>query len=249
MFLEKEWKRMTDWLNGEGKGSLSSDMAGRVKYMVIAGDLVDGIGVYPDQEADLVAPDISHQYEMLAEAMSRIPDHITIVMMPGNHDAVRIAEPQPPLPVEYQEMFTNESICFLSNPSFFSLSGVHVAAYHGKSLDDLVQLFQNVSYEDPIPGMVEMLKFRHFSPTYGMRNQLAPELKDHLLIKDIPDILVSGHVHRFGYDTYKGVQMIQAGTWQSQTPYQKMLNFKPQPAKMALVELDRPDKYHVWEIT
>ncbi|MGA1820923.1 MAG: DNA-directed DNA polymerase II small subunit [Thermoplasmatota archaeon] len=248
MFLEKEWNRMIRWLNGEGGGSLSDEMAGRIKYLVVAGDLVDGIGIYPDQDKDLIAPDIDKQYEMLAEAMSHIPDHVTLIMIPGNHDAVRIAEPQPPLPREYQDMFTNSHIHFLSNPSFFKLSGVHVAGYHGKSLDDLVQLFKDVTYEDPIEGMKEMVRFRHFSPSYGMRNQLAPEEKDHLIIKDVPDILVSGHVHRYGYDVYKGIQLIQGGTWQSQTPFQKMMNLKPQPAKMALVELDRANAYHTWEI-
>lgn len=248
MFLEKEWNRMIRWLNGEGGGSLPSDMAGRVKYLVVAGDLVDGIGIYPDQEKDLVEPDIGKQYDMLAEAMSRIPDHVSLILMPGNHDAVRIAEPQPPIPGEYQDMFTNSDMHFLSNPTFFKLSGVHVAGYHGKSIDDLVQLFKDVTYEDPIEGMKEMVRFRHFSPTYGMRNQMAPEEKDHLIIKDVPDIMVSGHVHRYGYDVYKGIQLIQGGTWQSQTPFQKMMNLKPQPAKMALVELDRANASHTWEI-
>jgi len=249
MYLDKEWMRMAKWLKGEVNASLPAKDGSRVKYLVIAGDLVDGIGTYPDQEKDLVIKDIFKQYEALGESLSLLPDHIEVVLIPGNHDAVRLAEPQPPLPREYQECFSNSHLHFLSNPAFFSVDGVHVAGYHGKSIDDLVTLFKDVTYENPIEGMKEMLRFRHFSPAYGMRNQISPEERDSLIIEDVPDIFVSGHVHRFGLDDYKGVQLIEGSAWQSQTPFQKMMNLKPQPAKMGIVELDLPDTMQAWELT
>jgi DNA polymerase II small subunit len=249
MYLEKDWNKMVKWLRGERDASLPAKDGSRVKYLVVAGDLVDGIGTYPDQDKDLLIKDIFKQYEALGESLSLLPDHIEVVLIPGNHDAVRLAEPQPPLPKEYQECFSNSHIHFLPNPSFFSIHGVHVAGYHGKSIDDLVTLFKDVSYEDPIEGMKEMLRFRHFSPAYGMRNQISPEERDMLIIEDIPDIFVSGHVHRFGLDNYKGIQLIEGSTWQSQTPFQKMMNLKPQPGRMGVVELDLPDSMHGWELT
>ena len=94
-----------------------------------------------------------------------------------------------------------------------------------------------------------MLRFRHFSPAYGMRNQLSPEERDNLIIDEVPDIFVSGHVHRFGLDNYKGVQLIEGSAWQSQTPFQKMMNLRPQPAKMGVVDLDLRDSMHAWELT
>jgi DNA polymerase II small subunit len=236
-FLHKEWRRMVRWLNCENGDAPGEDIARRVKYLVVSGDLVDGIGIYPDQYKDLEVPDISRQYELLAELMSGIPPHIHIVMVPGNHDAVRLAEPQPALPKEYRDCFSNENIHFVTNPAFFSLSGVNVTAYHGKSIDDMVQLYKEVTYENPLEGMREMLRSRHMSLTYGMRNQLSPEETDMLVIRDVPDVFVTGHVHRFGSAEYKGVQLVQAGTWQSQTSFQRMMNFKPQPAKMALLDL------------
>jgi len=249
MYLEKEWNRMVRWLKGEVDSSMPAKDGSRVKYLVIAGDLVDGIGTYPDQDRDLVIKDIFKQYEALGQSLALLPDHIEVVLIPGNHDAVRLAEPQPPLPKEYQECFSNSHIRFFSNPSFFSLHGVHVAAYHGKSIDDLVTLFKDVTYENPIEGMKEMLRFRHFSPAYGMRNQLSPEEKDNMIIDDVPDIFVSGHVHRFGLDRYRGVQLIEGSTWQSQTPFQKMMNLRPQPARMGVVELDLADSMHPWGLT
>lgn len=249
MYLDKEWKRMVRWLRGEIEASLPGKDGSRVKYLVLAGDLVDGIGTYPDQDRDLLIKDIFKQYEALGESLSMVPDHIHVVLLPGNHDAVRIAEPQPPLPGEFQDCFSNSHIHFLSNPAFFSIHGVHVAGYHGKSIDDLVTLFKDVTYENPIEGMKEMLRFRHFCPSYGMRNQISPEERDNMIIEDIPDIFVSGHVHRFGLESYRGVQLIEGSTWQSQTPFQKMMNLKPQPGKMGIVELDLPDTMHAWELT
>jgi DNA polymerase II small subunit len=249
MYLEKEWNRMVKWLRGENDASLPAMDGTRVKYLVVAGDLVDGIGTYPNQDKDLLIKDIFKQYEALGESLSLLPEHLEIVLIPGNHDAVRLAEPQPPLPEEFQECFSNTHIHFLPNPAFFSIHGVHVAGYHGRSIDDLVTLFKDVSYEDPIEGMKEMLRFRHFSPAYGMRNQISPEERDMLIIDDVPDIFVSGHVHRFGMDTYKGIQLIEGSTWQSQTEFQKMMNFKPQPARMGIVDLDLANSMNEWRIT
>jgi DNA polymerase II small subunit len=249
MYLEKEWNKMVKWLRGERNASLPAKDGTRVKYLILAGDLVDGIGTYPDQDKDLLIKDIFKQYEALGESLSMLPDHLEIILIPGNHDAVRLAEPQPPLPKEYQECFSNAHLHFLPNPAFFSIHGVHVTGYHGRSLDDLVTLFKDVTYEDPIEGMREMLRFRHFSPTYGMRNQISPEERDLLIIDEVPDIFVSGHVHRFGMDNYKGVQLIEGSTWQSQTQFQKMMNFKPQPARMGIVELDLPDSMQGWSLT
>ncbi|MFW3146962.1 MAG: hypothetical protein ACMUIE_09145, partial [Thermoplasmatota archaeon] len=75
------------------------------------------------------------------------------------------------------------------------------------------------------------------------------EERDMLILREVPDILVTGHVHRFGVSDHRGVCMVQAGTWQTQTDFQKMMNFKPQPAKMAVVELDLPNSMHRWELT
>jgi DNA polymerase II small subunit len=236
-FLHKEWRRMIGWLNGSDGSSAGSDITDRIKYLVVCGDLVDGIGIYPDQDQDLEIPDISHQYEALAEILSGVPAHIHVIMVPGNHDAVRLAEPQPAIPKEFRDCFSNERIRFTTNPAFLSLSGVHVTAYHGKSIDDMVQLYKDVTYENPLEGMREMLRSRHMSLTYGMRNQLSPEEMDMMVIREVPDVFVTGHVHRFGSSDYRGVHLIQAGTWQSQTSFQKMMNFKPQPAKVALLDL------------
>ncbi len=58
-----------------------------------------------------------------------------------------------------------------------------------------------------------------------------------MVIDTVPDIFVTGHVHGAGIAHYKGVRLINASTWQSQTSFQKMHNFNPDPAKLYLVHL------------
>lgn len=85
--------------------------------------------------------------------------------------------------------------------------------------------------------MNEMLKRRHMAPLYGGKTPLAPEKEDHLVIDEIPDIFVTGHIHGAGIGMYKGVTTICASTWQSQTSFQKMHNFSPDPAILPVVHL------------
>ncbi len=66
---------------------------------------------------------------------------------------------------------------------------------------------------------------------------MAPEKEDYLVIEDVPDIFVSGHVHGAGISEYRGVKIICASTWQSQTSFQRMHNFNPDPAKLPIVHL------------
>jgi DNA polymerase II small subunit len=70
-----------------------------------------------------------------------------------------------------------------------------------------------------------------------MKTPLAPEKEDHLVIEDVPDIFVAGHVHGAGFLDYRGVKVICASTWQAQTPFQRMHNFHPAPAIMPVVHL------------
>ena len=58
-----------------------------------------------------------------------------------------------------------------------------------------------------------------------------------MVIDRIPDIFVTGHVHSAGVKQYRDILLINASTWQSQTTYQKMLNFNPIPAKVPIVDL------------
>lgn len=228
-FLEDAFCEFIDWL-GDG------DDGGSVRYLIIAGDLVDGVGVYPGQERELDIPDVYEQYKCAAKYLKDVPKNIRVIIAPGNHDAVRLAEPQPALPKKIASMF-RDSVIFIGNPALIEIDGVRILTYHGRSMDDLIATIPKMSYQRPDQVMTEMLRRRHLAPIYGGRVSIAPEAEDHFVIDRIPHILHCGHVHTIGIDRYKGVTMINAGTWQSQTEYQRRMNLDPVPAHAAVVDL------------
>ncbi len=235
-FLQKGWEKFTSWLNGRGITTAKDErMVNDITTMVIAGDLVDGIGIYPGQEKELEVVDIYEQYEMFGKLMEDIPSDIDIIVIPGNHDAVRPAEPQPSLAEDLRKELP-ANITFLSNPAFLDFNGTTALVYHGRSIDDFAKARANFSHAEPIPIMKTMLKFRHIAPICGQKIPLAPEQEDHLAIKDLPDVFVTGHVHKFAMDTYRGVKLLNASAWQAQTEYQAMMNFVPDPCRIAVLD-------------
>lgn len=232
-FLEDHWQKMIEWLKSN---AYNMDL----DYLVLPGDVVDGIGIFPGQEKELEIEDIYMQYESLADHLKGIPDHIKIIMQPGNHDAVRLAEPQPALGDIFTKDF-DSNIIMAGNPVTLKVEDRSIITYHGKGIDDWVSNVQGLSYEEPLGIMREMLKRRHMAPIYGARNALAPEKKDYLAIEHVPDVYVTGHIHGAGYAEYNGVKIINASAWQSQTSYQKMHNFHPDPAIMPIVHLGTGD--------
>lgn len=231
-FLIDTWNRFVYWISGEDPTGLSSG----VGCIVIAGDIVDGIGVYPGQEDELEIKDIYEQYQLAADLISEIPSRIKIVISPGNHDIVREAEPQPALPKEIQSLFTS-NVIFVGNPSWITISSRPVLIYHGRSIDDFVLKVPGLSYREPELAMVEMLRRRHLCPIYGNRVSVAPEIEDHYVIDKPPAILHCGHVHVVGITRYKGVTVINSGTWQGQTEFQKKMNIQPTPGIVPHVDL------------
>ncbi|MDD1673861.1 MAG: DNA-directed DNA polymerase II small subunit [Methanomicrobiales archaeon] len=224
-FMNKEWNKFVSWVEG-------SD----AQYLLIAGDLVDGIGVYPNQDSELVIRDIYEQYATLGEMLSTLPHHIIIVLSPGNHDIVRGVEPQPPIPENFRKGFPSNCV-WVENPCLLSLQGVRVLMYHGRSIDDMIGLIPDASYAHPQQMMEEMLRRRHLALTYGKRVPLAAEKTDRLIIDPVPEILHTGHIHTSGITTYRGVLGINAGAWQSQTVFQKQMNINPTPGRAVVLDL------------
>jgi DNA polymerase II small subunit len=233
-FMVDAWQRFLQWLNGEVDDP--SGLATEVQYVVIAGDIVDGIGIYPGQEKGLAIMDIYDQYHAAAQWLNSIRKDIKVIIAPGNHDIVRQAEPQPSLPEDIQGYFRKDML-FVGNPAWVTLGGRSVLIYHGRSIDDLVLRLPGISYAAPEKAMIEMLRRRHLSPIYGSRVSIAPEHEDHYVISRPPAILHCGHVHTVGIARYKGVAVINSGTWQSQTDFQKKMNIQPVAGVVPIVDL------------
>ncbi|WP_298665346.1 DNA-directed DNA polymerase II small subunit [uncultured Methanofollis sp.] len=229
-FLEDAWHRFAAWLGDHPE----------IGYLLVAGDLVDGIGVYPGQEQELVIKNIYEQYRAFGRMLSTLPSHLRIVLAPGNHDVVRGAEPQPAIPEEFREGYPDNCV-WVENPALISLQGVHVLMYHGRSYDDMIGMIPGASYCHPEEIMEEMLKRRHLAPTFGLRTPIAPAERDPLIIDPVPEVLFTGHVHISGIKKYRGVLMVNAGTWQSQTAFQKQMNTVPTPARAVVLDLRTVD--------
>jgi len=237
-FLGSTFDQFIRWLQGRVGGDRERELTGRIKYLTIAGDLVDGIGVYPDQEKELEILDIYKQYERAGELIGKIPDYIEVIVIPGNHDAVRQALPQPKIPDEFMELLSAQRrLLSLGSPATIEIHGVRVLLFHGRSLEDVIRAVPGLSYQQPQKAMEYLLKARHVAPTYGGSTPLAPEKEDHLVIESPPDIFHSGHVHVNGYETYRGTCVVNSGAWQAQTDYQRRLGLMPTPGRVPIVNL------------
>jgi DNA polymerase II small subunit len=227
-FLEAQWHKMVNWFH-------SDPLARTIKYLILSGDCVDGVGIYPGQDKELAIKDLYKQYSRFAELLELLPEWVECVMLPGNHDAVRPAEPQPTLEPDIQQDFNTTT--FVGNPCDFSLHGVRLLSYHGKSIDDFVAGLRTVTYSDPVEAMRQMLRRRHLAPQWGGKTPLSPEPEDGLVIREVPDIFVTGHVHGHECIDFRGTTLICSSTWQDQTSYQKMLGFQPKPCMLTVVNL------------
>ena len=235
-FLEDAFQKFIDWLNCEYGTEEQRKIAEDIKYLIIAGDIVDGIGVYPNQDKELSIKDIRLQYDEAARFLGNIRSDIKIIITPGNHDASRLAEPQPAVPEEYaKSLYQIDNVEFVSNPAVVSLDGIKVLIYHGESFNELPMAIKGLSYEKNEDMMVELMRKRHLAPIYGERTPLASELEDYLVIEHVPDIFHTGHIHINSYKKYKGIHMINSGTFQTQTDYQKIKNIEPTPAQVPVI--------------
>jgi DNA polymerase II small subunit len=237
-FMREGFNRFLLWLNGKLGDAHWREIASYVKYVVIAGDLVDGVGIYPNQTKELLIHDIHRQYRAVSKYLEQIPDYIELLVTPGNHDASRKALPQPALPKDYAEpIYEARKVHSLGNPCSISLHDVELLVYHGRSLDDVIANSPNASFTTPEKAMKILLQSRHLAPIYGQRTPIAPGKRDHLVIERVPDIFHAGHVHVQAHDRYRGVLMVNSGAWQGKTEYQSKMGLEPTPGIVPIVDL------------
>ena len=238
-FMEKELTEFVTWL------SSPDPVARKVRFVLIGGDIVDGVGIYPNQNKELVCQTIEEQLQKAEDLLDQIPKNIKIIIMPGNHDPGRRALPQPAIPKKYNSgLWERENIKMVGNPALVSLNGVKVLMFHGQSIDDIVKTTPGLSYDRPIDVMKNLLRARHLSPIYGSATPIAPEVEDLLVIEDIPDIFHVGHVHKAQLDMYKGILLVNSGSWQTQTPFQASVGMVPNPGLAIIVNLKTFQVFH-----
>jgi len=216
--------------------------AAKTRFLIINGDLVDGVYVYPGQERELAQPSLAAQLREAAELLSMIPPRIEVFYLPGNHEPVRKALPQPPLQPRHREILdAARPITYLGNPALLEIGGSIILAFHGQSFDDIIQAGTRFSYsslERDAAAMMEfVLRCRHLAPTYGQATPILPLREDYLVISVPPSLFATGHLHVAAQGRYKGVALVNTGTWQEQTLYQEGIGIEPTLGVAALYNL------------
>ena len=237
-FEPKLWNRFIGLLNGRIGNKVQKERAGRIKYIIINGDLVDGIGIYPTQKSDLDISNIYQQFSKATEMLSEIPDYIKIIYSSGNHEPVRNAIPRPAVPKKYSGELIDMGITCIGNPSIVQTHGVNTLVFHGDSMLDMNMLIPGLDTNKPVETMKELLKCRHLAPIFGKKTQIAPTSKDWLIIGKIPDIFHTGHIHINGMGSYNKILLVNSGCFQSQTDFMKSLGIQPTPGILSLIDLD-----------
>ncbi len=238
-FMEEEFSEFVSWL------SSPDSVARKIRFVLIGGDVVDGVGIYPNQDKELVCQTIEEQLKKAEDLIDKIPKNVKVIIMPGNHDPGRRALPQPAIPEKYNSgLWERENVVMVGNPAVVSLNGVKVMMFHGQSIDDIVKTTPGLSYDKPTNVMRHLLRARHLSPIYGSQTPIAPEMEDLLVIEDVPDIFHVGHVHRAELDMYKGILLVNSGSWQKQTPFQASVGMTPNPGIAIMVNLKTFQVFH-----
>lgn len=247
-FMKEEWGVMSAWLNGKVGNTQQQTIASKVKYVIFVGDVVEGVGVYPGQEEDLEIPDIKGQYDAFAQYLKKFPKDVEIIICPGNHDAGRIAEPQPPLYKDFaQSLYELPNVTIVSSPSYIRIGatnkfpGFDILLYHGYSIPyyaDNIPSIRNAGGQKATDRIMKFyLQRRHLAPTHGSNLYVPDAQEDPLIISKVPDFFLTGHIHRIATANYRNVTMINAGAWTDISEDQLKRGLEPQPARLPIVNL------------
>ncbi|MEK6843981.1 MAG: metallophosphoesterase [Nanoarchaeota archaeon] len=238
--LGKQFENFLEWINSDDIS------AKKIKYIFFVGDNVDGVGIFPGQEDVLELKSMTEQYDLLASYLKRLPKDITIFMCPGQHDAVRVAEPQPIIDKRYAEsLYSVENLILVTNPCLIKLEEkgkeFKVLMYHGASIhsfiNEIKELRDMKAHKCPAKAVRHMLKRRHLAPVHGEVVYIPNADLDPLVINEVPNILCTGEVHRLDIENYNGVLIMTGSCWQSQTPFEEKVGNVPDPCKVPVYSL------------
>lgn len=247
-FLAKSFEKFLKWIRGEMGDEKQREMTKKVKYIFIIGDVVDGVSIYPGQENDLEILDIYEQYAACAELLKQIPEHIAIIICPGNHDAMRLAEPQLPIHEDIAgPLYQLKNVSMVSNPAWVTIGqteifpGITVLLYHGYSFDyyiaNIDEIRNNGGYDRADLVMKFLLQRRHLAPTHASCLYIPFPDNDPLVISKIPDIFATGHLHKTSVSQYRNITLICGSCWQGKTAFQEKMGHNPEPGRVPLVNL------------
>jgi DNA polymerase II small subunit len=221
-----------------------------IRYVILTGDLIDGIGVYPRQKFDLTLPDFREQYKLLSQLLQGLRPEIQILLVPGNHDFVSKVEPQV-FTQEIKEIFKSylgPRVHFASNPAYIEVEGIYFYLSHGTGFNPIINKIASFSIQKPALVTEFLAKCRNISPLY----EATPIRCTNLVYHNIPEkvnVIHSGHVHHQQVLKYDNERlMVVTGAWQALTPYMDLLGVVPTIAAAVCVNLNDINAYEEWHL-
>ncbi len=240
MHLQDKVEKFLEWLNS------GDETAKKIRYIFLVGDNVDGVGIFPGQEESLILRSMKEQYKQLAYYLSKVPKIITMFLCPGQHDASRVAEPQPLVDRNYAgALYDIDNLVLVTNPATIKIfekdKEFKILMYHGASIHSFIngvpELREMKAHKTPARAVKHMLKRRHLAPMHSAVTYIPNAEKDPLVISEVPDILATGEVHRLDVENYNGTLIITGSCWQSQTPFEEKVGNVPDPCKVPVFNL------------
>jgi DNA polymerase II small subunit len=237
-FLEDNLIKFISWLNGEVGDNRQKSLAKKVKYLILTGDNIEGVGVYHGQERDLIIKGCRGQYEKLFKILDNIRKDIEIIMIPGLHDAVWIGEPQPGINNKWGGNLNKmENLKLISNPSLVEIGGLKILLYYGGSISGFRNLIDGGGSLKINDFMKEILRRRHLAPVYGEMDIIPNKDIDDLVLNELPDIFVLGGQNRVMTSNYNNISIISTSCWQFNTDFEKGIGGESDPCKVPILNL------------
>lgn len=245
VFMDESFQKFIDWISGNTASDKLNALAKKIKYIIVAGDIIEGIGVYPGQGEDVRIISTELQYHDAARWLSQIPKDKCIIMIAGNHDTSRLSEPQPKLSYDKAyALYNMKNVLMISNPSSVklfsknSIGGLDFYLYHGGSFfyyaDKIQHLREKGGVKHPEEVVKYLLEKRHLAPSHGSTLYVPDSQNDPLVIKNMPDFFITGHTHKMSLANYKGCSIISCGCWVGMSDYQEKMGMFPDIGKVVI---------------
>ncbi len=117
--------------------------------------------------------------------------------------------------------------------------------YHGFSYfyygDRVEYLIENGGNDKTNEVMKFLLSKRHLAPTHNSNLYIPDKDEDFLIIDEVPDFFLSGHVHKVFVDQYKHITLLVGSCWQSKSLYEEKLGREPEIGRVPIVNLQTRD--------
>ncbi len=211
-FLEEKLMEFIDFING--KFEEYNEIAKKIKYLIICGDLIEGVS-FESKYYGLI-DEIEEEYSGIAKILDKIRKDIEIIIIPGERDVIIPSIPLPELNKEIaQELFELKNLKILTDPNFIQLGNRRILLTHGFYFENVVRkyMLQTFNGEKAIEYAVKHLfKRRNLVPNLRI-NGLLPIGYDPFVIYEKPDLFIFGHYDIPTTFVYKQCLVISNSSW------------------------------------